>query len=199
MISIIVAVLALTVHGLGHAEELSPEVKCLAQNIYYEARNEPEEGKVAVGVVTLNRTQDPRFPKSVCGVVHQRTILEKPRKVSEKRIVTREVPRNDLWGKMTGATVSDSHVVIQQIIRWQQVSICQFSWYCLGFSKPRINDVHWDESLIIAQKLLSGGYEDITEKYSNALYFHNMTIRPSWAHEKTLVAKIGGHKFYEER
>lgn len=48
-------------------------VKCLANNIYYESRGEPEEGKIAVGLVTVNRTMDKRFPSTVCGVVNQRT------------------------------------------------------------------------------------------------------------------------------
>lgn len=47
------------------------DLQCLAENIYFEAGNQPELGKVAVGVVTLNRTMDRRFPKSVCGVVKQ--------------------------------------------------------------------------------------------------------------------------------
>ena len=47
------------------------DLQCLAENIYFEAGNQPELGKVAVGVVTLNRTMDYRFPKSVCGVVKQ--------------------------------------------------------------------------------------------------------------------------------
>lgn len=49
------------------------DLQCLAENIYFEAGNQPEIGKVAVGVVTLNRTMDRRFPKSVCGVVKQAT------------------------------------------------------------------------------------------------------------------------------
>lgn len=49
------------------------DVRCLAKNIYYEARNEPKEGKVAVGVVTLNRVENPKYPKSICEVVNHRT------------------------------------------------------------------------------------------------------------------------------
>jgi spore germination cell wall hydrolase CwlJ-like protein len=45
----------------------------LADNIYHEAGHEPEDGKRAVAFVTLNRTQDPRFPKDICGVVKQKT------------------------------------------------------------------------------------------------------------------------------
>ena len=55
------------------------DVKCLARNIYHEAANEPEEGMVAVGVVTLNRVKDPDYPKTVCGVVTQRKSAKKLR------------------------------------------------------------------------------------------------------------------------
>lgn len=48
-------------------------VNCLASNIYYESRGEPDEGKIAVGMVTINRTRDKRFPSTICGVVNQRT------------------------------------------------------------------------------------------------------------------------------
>lgn len=49
------------------------EIQCLAKNIFYESASEPEEGKVAVGVVTLNRTNDKRFAPTVCGVINQRS------------------------------------------------------------------------------------------------------------------------------
>lgn len=46
---------------------------CLTQAIYYEAGYEPLEGRRAVAQVVLNRMRHPAFPKSVCGVVYQRT------------------------------------------------------------------------------------------------------------------------------
>jgi spore germination cell wall hydrolase CwlJ-like protein len=48
------------------------EVACLARAIYFEARGEPQAGKLAVGHVVMNRTRTPQFPSSVCGVVYQR-------------------------------------------------------------------------------------------------------------------------------
>ena len=49
------------------------ELKCLADNIYYEAGNQSIHGKLAVAAVTINRVNSPKFPKSVCSVVYQRT------------------------------------------------------------------------------------------------------------------------------
>jgi len=49
------------------------QVDCLAENIYYEAGFEPRDGKIAVAMVTLNRVQNPQFPKDICSVVKQKT------------------------------------------------------------------------------------------------------------------------------
>jgi spore germination cell wall hydrolase CwlJ-like protein len=51
--------------------ELERSVRCLALNIYHEARSEPELGQRAVAAVTLNRVASGQFPGSVCGVVEQ--------------------------------------------------------------------------------------------------------------------------------
>jgi len=47
------------------------EVKCLATAIYFEARSEPESGRIAVAQVVLNRLKNPAYPKTICGVVYQ--------------------------------------------------------------------------------------------------------------------------------
>ena len=41
----------------------------MAMNIYHEAGNQPLIGKIAVGVVTLNRLKDKRYPKNIRDVV----------------------------------------------------------------------------------------------------------------------------------
>ena len=53
-------------------KDAKKQVDCLADNIYYEAGYEPEKGKVAVALVTLNRVQDERFGKDICSVVKQK-------------------------------------------------------------------------------------------------------------------------------
>lgn len=54
-------------------KETQKQIDCLAENIYHEAGFESRQGKEAVALVTLNRMQDPRFPKDICGVVKQKT------------------------------------------------------------------------------------------------------------------------------
>jgi spore germination cell wall hydrolase CwlJ-like protein len=51
--------------------ELDVQVNCLADNIYWEARNQPTKGMIAVALVTRNRVFDHRYPNTYCGVVKQ--------------------------------------------------------------------------------------------------------------------------------
>jgi len=48
------------------------QVECLAQNIYYEARAESEEGQLAVALVTLNRVSSHLYPEDICHVVREK-------------------------------------------------------------------------------------------------------------------------------
>ena len=51
------------------------QLKCLADNIYFEAGYESFEGKVAVAQVTLNRASNAKWPSDVCGVVYQKNVV----------------------------------------------------------------------------------------------------------------------------
>jgi len=44
---------------------------CMAEAMYYEARDQGWRGMLAVGVVIQNRVRDDRYPNTVCGVVRQ--------------------------------------------------------------------------------------------------------------------------------
>jgi len=51
------------------------QLACLAKNIYYEAGNQPFEGKVAVAQVTLNRTESGQYPSDICKTIYQKNIV----------------------------------------------------------------------------------------------------------------------------
>lgn len=157
------------------------ELACLARNIFFEAGNEPEEGKVAVGLVTLNRVQDGRFANTVCGVVEQK--------------LTRDIPHKQIIEKKTFfKTVREEQTV------WSKISICQFSWRCMFVKNPKSQDERWLASQEIAQQLLQddASYGQWRSKYSDALYFHATGIRPSWARQKHWLGRVGGHFFYSD-
>lgn len=66
-----IAVIVVAVPLQAAAAPLEHDTRCVAEVVYHEARGEPFEGQLAVAAVVVNRTHDPRFPSSICAVVHQ--------------------------------------------------------------------------------------------------------------------------------
>ena len=99
-----------TIHDWKDLYDLPPiaQIKCMAQNIYFEARAESMLGKTAVGWVTVNRVEDKRWPETVCKVVHQG-------------------PHRESWKTKQDKTLAD-----EDRIYYPRKHRCQFSWYCDG-------------------------------------------------------------------
>jgi hypothetical protein len=55
------------------APKTNPELTCLAEALYFEARGETVQGQFAVAEVILNRVESKRFPNTVCDVINQGT------------------------------------------------------------------------------------------------------------------------------
>ena len=51
------------------------QLACLAKNIYYEAGNQPFEGKVAVAQVTINSPDSGQYPSDICKTIYQKNIV----------------------------------------------------------------------------------------------------------------------------
>ncbi len=47
------------------------DLQCMAENIYYEAGGQSYAGKIAVGLVVLNRLKLPSYPNTICGVIYE--------------------------------------------------------------------------------------------------------------------------------
>ena len=95
--------------GLFTAED-KPQMWCLAQNIYYEARSSNRADRMAVADVVLNRVKDTRYPNSICRVVQQ------GKKYADGRMVRNMCQFS--WycdGKSDWPTDMDSWVEAQQI------------------------------------------------------------------------------------
>jgi len=76
-ITILAGILLASFSGQSNATD--EQVSCLALNIYHEARDQSIAGQIAVGLVTLNRVRDDRFPDTICEVV-----MEGPHRASWK-------------------------------------------------------------------------------------------------------------------
>ena len=59
--------------GKDYSEQLQEvgQAKCLADNMYFEARNQGTAGIIAVSNVVLNRVANEMYPNTVCEVVRQ--------------------------------------------------------------------------------------------------------------------------------
>ena len=185
ILNILFAIIALTVMAPGHAEVNSKDLDCLARNIYYEAGLESEEGRAAVGLVTINRSRDVKFSNTICGVVNQKTIT------STTKTFTVTSVQHDWLGRQK--IVKENHVVTTNH------TVCQFSWRCENVRKINYDHSRWENSVAVAQELLAGGYQELRDKYQDAEYFHEKHIYPAWARQKRPINRIGGHVFYADK
>jgi spore germination cell wall hydrolase CwlJ-like protein len=152
------------------ADEESPEFICLVENIYFESKGESMRGKIAVGIVTLNRLKDPRYPKTICEVVKQGPVRES-------------------WKTRSDPNLSaDSR--IYNPIRHR----CQFSWWCDGYKERIKYDENWIDSVKAAKSALSGKYDDLV---SGATHYHAVYVTPEWANRLRFIVQIDNHRFYE--
>jgi spore germination cell wall hydrolase CwlJ-like protein len=161
------------ISGIDHVQ-----LKCLADNMYFEARSEGAVGMLAVAMVTINRVTNENYPDTICEVVHQGKHTEswKTRKIKDLPDELREyVPVTNR---------------------------CQFSWYCDGVPDIVRNKKLYEQAMYIAEVVLSGFQQnfkivDITE---GATHYHAVYVDPRWANTGELdkVAKIGSHIFYRK-
>ena len=163
---------------------LTEALICLAMNIYYEARHEPVEGQLAVAHVVMNRTENPKFPSTVCDVVKQKHVTLKPREVRNiRRVETGSGPFRKVYEFVEVRTVMD------------RIVVCQFSWVCENsYSKTPKNKEAWERSVDLAQQVLDGDTEDPTR---GATHFHATHVSPGWRN-LVKVKRINNHIFYRE-
>lgn len=79
---------------IGYAGQVDKEINCLAMNIYHEARGEPDDGQLAVALVTMNRVYSGRYPNTVCEVVWQASQFSWTIDYSDQ-----EIPDTTSWHK----------------------------------------------------------------------------------------------------
>lgn len=50
-------------------DSIKQEIKCLADNMYFEGRNQTTHGKIGIGLATINRVKSKHFKNNICDVV----------------------------------------------------------------------------------------------------------------------------------
>ena len=66
----LIVMFAMLISDKANAYDENNEAYCLAQNMYFEAGNQPLAGKIAVSQVVINRTNHMNYPSTICGVVY---------------------------------------------------------------------------------------------------------------------------------
>ena len=161
------------------------ELKCMAENIYFEGRAEPMVGKIAIGHVVMNRIEDKRFPDTICGVVKQGPVRE-----SWKTRQHKELAKEDR-------------------IYYPIKNRCQFSWWCDGqkdivwatYMNGEViesNMTAWRDSIHVALFIMNGDYTN--DPTAGAVFYYNPHIaNPSWGRIYEETAMIGNHRFMKDK
>ncbi len=161
------------------------ELKCMAENIYFEGRAEPMVGKIAIGHVVMNRIEDERFPDTICGVVKQGPVRES-------------------WKTKKDPTLKDNERKFYPI-----KNRCQFSWWCDGqkdivwatYMNGEViesNMTAWRDSIHVALFIMNGDYTN--DPTAGAVFYYNPHIaNPSWGAVYNETAMIGNHRFMKDK
>ncbi|CAN0511496.1 unnamed protein product [Laminaria digitata] len=106
--------------------------------------------------------------------------------------------------------VAVAHVVLNRVAdrRWprqicsvikqggyKRLHRCQFSWWCDGRSDTPRDRAAWKESLHVAKMIKKGVINDPT---NGALWYHALSVSPSWAKKLDRYTRIGQHVFYTD-
>lgn len=90
--------------------------KCIAANIFFEARNQGLAGMQAVGDVTMNRRHSSRYPNSICGVVFQRKQFSWTHQISNRQIQNALLGITKNLSKKDKAAMEMSHELAERTV-----------------------------------------------------------------------------------
>jgi len=98
---------------LEAVQQRAADLRCLAENVYFEARGEPLNGQYAVAEVTVNRLRSPYFPKTICGVVHD-TRWDPLRRRFVAHFSWTQEERSEPWGPLWQQSITVATAVINE-------------------------------------------------------------------------------------
>ena len=155
-------------------DSFDTELQCLAQNVYFEARNQSIAGMYAVGHVVLNRINSDEFPRSVDG------------KISTKE--QRQPESATVCSIVKDAKLDSNKNPIK--------NMCQFSWYCDGEPEVITDNESWELAEEIAHDLLIDRYYEF-DFTGGALYYHADYVSPEWRNSYKKTIQILDHIYYK--
>jgi hypothetical protein len=139
--------------GLTEDEFKTRELRCMATAIYFEARDEPIKGQIAVAQVIMNRIRSPFYPKTICGVVYQGernrhgcqfsfTCTGKPNSVREKPEwatsvkIAKQVIAGEVWLDEIGYATHYHAIYVHPSWRFELDKVAQIGGHIFYKMKP---------------------------------------------------------------
>ena len=144
------------------------EVKCLAQNIYFEARDQTIKGQIAVALVTINRVESRQFPNSICKVIHQASRYSNGKLKKHKCHFSwycdglSDIPRDRIAWKV-------SKTIARAML-----------------GKPGVHIKHFGQKW------------NMKDFLNGAKYYHRIDVNPYWNRKMLKVVTIGDHIFWKD-
>jgi hypothetical protein len=139
--------------GLTEDEFRARELRCMAVAIYFEARDEPIKGQIAVAQVIMNRIRSPFYPKTICGVVYQgernrhgcqfsftctgkhNSVKEKPEWATSVKLA-KQVIAGEVWLDEVGYATHYHATYVHPPWRHELDKICQIGGHIFYKMKP---------------------------------------------------------------
>ncbi|MBI4724780.1 MAG: cell wall hydrolase [Rhodomicrobium sp.] len=139
--------------GLTEDEFRARELRCMATAIYFEARDEPIKGQIAVGQVIMNRIRSPFYPKTVCGVVYQgernrtgcqfsftctgkrNSVKEKPEWATAVKLA-KQLIAGEVWVKEVGYATHYHATYVHPSWRLELIKVAQIGGHIFYRMKP---------------------------------------------------------------
>jgi spore germination cell wall hydrolase CwlJ-like protein len=139
--------------GLTEDEFRARELRCMATGIYFEARDEPVKGQIAVAQVIMNRIRSPFYPKTICGVVYQgernrhgcqfsftctgkhNSVKEKPEWATAVKLA-KQVIAGEVWLDEVGYATHYHATYVHPPWRHELDKICQIGGHIFYKMKP---------------------------------------------------------------
>jgi spore germination cell wall hydrolase CwlJ-like protein len=144
--------------GLTEDEFRARELRCMATAIYFEARDEPLKGQIAVAQVIMNRIRSPFYPKTICGVVYQgernrhgcqfsftctgkhNSVKEKPEWATSVKLA-KQVIAGEIWLDEVGYATHYHATYVHPPWRHELDKICQIGGHIFYKMKPGVIQV----------------------------------------------------------
>ena len=147
-------------------------IGCLAKNMYFEARDQPTIGQMAVAEVVLNRVHSPLFPDTVCEVIYEGPTYKWKQGLPIKHRCQFswwcDGQKDIVWATYMNGEVIDSNMTA------------------------------WRDSIHVALFVMSGDYS--MDPTDGAVFYYNPHIaNPSWGRLYEETAMIGNHRFMKDK